>query len=61
METGNDKPLSMGAGVETSEIWSLKSVPEICGASWSGIETIMKADVSLVSPGLPSEVLVCEA
>lgn len=47
METGNDKPLSMGAGVETSEIWSLKSVPEICGASWSGIETIMKADVSV--------------
>lgn len=47
METGNEKPLSMGAGVETSEIWSLKSVPEICGASWSGIETIMKADVSV--------------
>lgn len=41
------KPLNMAVGVE--EIRSLGSVPEIGGAPWSGMETIMKANFSIWS------------
>lgn len=33
MKTSNDKPLNLGLGVEASEIWGTRSVPEIGAGS----------------------------